>query len=47
MNERPAWDTDENYDAYCRMIDEEFPTLAPADRDLWVRFNVAVDESRV
>lgn len=47
MAEHPEWDTDENYEKYCRMIQEDHPQLLPADRTLWVAFNIAVDESRV
>lgn len=47
MADAPEWDTDENYEKYCRMIEMDHPGLLPACRELWVAFNIAVEEVRV
>ena len=44
MPERPEWDTDANYDSYCRMIAVDHPGLLPATREGWVAFNLAMEE---
>jgi hypothetical protein len=46
MKDRPDFDTDENYAAYCRfVISLEVPGVIPSTREDWVSYTLAIEQT--